>query len=302
MENIKHIERSHLHFSFLRDSKVHGIYFSSLDHFLQLYPVVSKKHSNDFYTILLFREGNGSIEINNTPLKAGPGTVCLISPFQNHSFENLAQMKGIVLYFCQDFYVEEFSFVRLLNIFSCTAQVKGNSSGQSIDLNEEEFRKVNEIIMLMQAEYAGYVPKDNSIIVLRSLLNVLLLRLSDLFDCRCDKSVKSESIFVHELSRMVDAYFINEHNLSFYTSAFNISEKQLNEICNRNFNCGLKKILTDRLMQEARKMLLATELSAAEISYKLNFEDNSYFTKVFKKETGGLTPKKFRDLHRRLIP
>jgi YesN/AraC family two-component response regulator len=55
-------------------------------------------------------------------------------------------------------------------------------------------------------------------------------------------------------------------------------------------------------MQEARKMLLSTELSAAEISYKLNFDDNSYFTKVFKKETGGLTPKKFRTLHRRLIP
>jgi AraC-like DNA-binding protein len=281
---------------------VHGIYFNSPYDILHNYPVVSKRHSNDFYTILLFTEGSGSFEVSNTTLKASSGTVCLISPFQDHSLAGLEQTKGMVLFFCQDFYVEEFSFIRLLNIFSCTSQVNGNSPGQSITLNEEEFRKINDITMLMLTEYAGYAPGDNSIIVLRSLLNVLLLRLSDQFDCRCAGSMKSESVFIHELSRMVDAYFISEHNLSFYTSAFNISEKQLNDICNRNFNCGLKKILTDRLMQEARKMLLSTELSAAEISYKLNFDDNSYFTKVFKKETGGLTPKKFRTLHRRLIP
>ncbi len=67
---------------------------------------------------------------------------------------------------------------------------------------------------------------------------------------------KSNSIFIHELSRLVDSYFINEHHIGFYSSAFNISGKQLNEICNKNFNCGLKKILKDRLMQEARKLLV----------------------------------------------
>jgi AraC-like DNA-binding protein len=100
---------------------------------------------------------------------------------------------------------------------------------------------------------------------------------------------------------MVDSYFIKEHNIGFYTSVFNISEKQLNEICNRHFNCGLKKILQDRLMQEARKLLLSSELSVAEIAYKLNFEDNSYFNKVFKSKTT-ITPKKFRELHKKFVP
>jgi len=77
--------------------------------------------------------------------------------------------------------------------------------------------------------------------------------------------------------------------------------KHMNEICHRYFNYGLKKILTDRLMQEARKLLLSTEFSVSEISYKLNFDDNSYFNKVFRKQTG-LTPKKFRDLHKGLLP
>lgn len=241
------------------------------------------------------------MRVNNNLFSVNPGTACLVSPFQTHSFENLNNTQGLVLFFCQDFYVEEFSFIRLLNIFSCTSQVGGKSLGPNIDMTDDEFSRISDVVKLMQQEYENFVPHNNSPIVLRSMLNILLLRLSDLFDCRADGSAKSESVFIHELSLMVDSYFISEHNLSFYTSAFNISEKQLNNICNKHFNCGLKKILTDRLMQEARKLLLSSELSVSEISYKLNFDDNSYFNKVFKKEIG-LTPKRFRTLHRQLVP
>lgn len=241
------------------------------------------------------------MNVNNNLFGVNPGTVCLVSPFQTHSFEDLNNARGLVLFFCQDFYVEEFSFIRLLSIFSCTSRIRGKSPGHNIDLTDDEFTRIADIVRLIQQEYENFVPQNNSSIVLRSMLNILLLRLSDLFDCRGDVSVKSESVFIHELSRIVDSYFINEHNISFYTSVFNISEKQLNEICNRHFNCGLKKILTDRLMQEARKLLLSSELSVSEISYKLNFDDNSYFNKVFKKEIG-LTPKRFRTLHRQLVP
>ncbi len=129
----------------------------------------------------------------------------------------------------------------------------------------------------------------------------MLLRLSESYDAKSENPDKSDSIFIHELSRLVDSYFINEHNIGFYTSAFNVSEKQLNDICHKSFNCGLKKILKERLMQEARKLLLYSELSVSEISYKLNFDDNSYFNKVFKKDSG-LTPKGFRDIHKKLVP
>jgi AraC-like DNA-binding protein len=63
----------------------------------------------------------------------------------------------------------------------------------------------------------------------------------------------------------------------------------------------MKKILQNRLMQEARKLLLSSDLTISEIAYKLNFEDNSYFNKVFKNKNG-LTPKRFRDIHKKLLP
>ncbi len=280
---------------------MHGIYYNSFDKYLGLYPFIKKEHYHDFYTVLLFTKGNSVIRVNNDSYPVEPQTICIIAPGQMHSFEGLEDMHGTVFFFCQDFYVEEFSFIRLLNVFSCTSQINGNISNHIIKLSDDEFCQTRDLIKLIEREYECYTPANNSSTVIRSFLNILLLKLSELYEAKSEQSNKSDSIFIHELSRLVDSYFINEHHIGFYTSAFNVSEKQLNDICNKNFNCGLKKILNDRLMQEARKLLLSSELSVSEISYKLNFDDNSYFNKVFKKQTG-LTPKRFRDVHKKLVP
>jgi AraC-like DNA-binding protein len=239
--------------------------------------------------------------VNNNSYKVQPQTICLIAPNESHSFEGLEEMEGIIFFFCQDFYVAEFSFIRLLNIFSCTSQIAGNICNPCINLSRSEFRQVHGIIKTIDQEYKNYTSLNNSQIIIRSLLNIMLLRLSEYYGAKSEKPNEGDSVLIHELSRLVDSYFIREHHIGFYTSAFNVSEKQLNDACHRHFNCGLKKILIARLMQEARRLLLSTELSVSEISYKLNFDDNSYFNKVFKKQTG-LTPKRFRDIHKKLVP
>jgi AraC-like DNA-binding protein len=251
--------------------------------------------------VILFKEGEGTIKVNNNLYPIQPQTIFLIAPGQIHSFEGLENAEGNILFFCQDFYVEEFSFLRLLNVFSCTSQLTGDICNPIINLSDKEFYLMADLIKSVEREYEDFTPSNNSSQILRSLLNIMLLKLSELYNTKSEKSNNGESVLLHELSRLVDSYFIKEHHIGFYTEAFNVSEKHLNEICKRNFNCGLKKILADRLMQEARKLLLSSELSVSQISYKLNFEDNSYFNKVFKKQTG-LTPKRFRTIHRRLVP
>jgi AraC-like DNA-binding protein len=294
-------EKPFYHFNFLRDIKVHGIYFNSLSRYLSLYPFIKKTHFHDFYSVLLFTKGNSFIRINNDDYDVKPQTICLIAPNQLHSFEGLEKVDGIIFFFCQDFYVEEFSFIRLLNEFSCTSQIDRNVCNPCISLSDGEYSPVIEIIKSVQHEYESFTPGNNSALIIRSLLNIMLLKLSELYEAKSGKSNKSDSILVHSLSHLVDSNFIQEQQIGFYTSAFNISERQLNDICNSHFSCGLKKILQDRLMQEARKLLLSSELSVAEIAYKLNFEDNSYFNKVFKNKTG-ITPKRFREMHKKLVP
>jgi AraC family transcriptional regulator, transcriptional activator of pobA len=294
-------EKSLYHFSFLRDIKVHGIYYNSFKRFLDLYCFIRKEHAYDFYSLILFTQGSGSIKIKDDIFPVKPQTLCIIGPGQLHSFEGLEDVEGIVFFFCQDFYVEEFSFVRLLNVYSYTSQTGNNICNPCIRLSDNEFAAINSEINSIHSEYELYAPTNNSAVIIRSHLNILLLKLTDLYELKSGKSNSTDSIIIHSLSHLVDSYFIKEQHLGFYTTAFNISESQLNEICNKHFNCGLKKILQNRLMQEARKLLLSSDLSVSEIAYKLNFEDNSYFNKVFKSKIG-ITPKRFRDIHKKLLP
>ena len=301
LQQYQNIEKSLYHFSFLRDIKVHGIYYNSFARYLNLYPFIKKRHFHDFYSILLFTKGKSIIRINNDAYAVQPQTICLIAPDQMHSFEGLEDVEGIIFFFCQDFYVEEFSFIRLLNVFSCTSQIDGNVCNPCITLSDNEFTPVINTINSMEHEYESYTPANNSAVIIRSLLNIMLLKLSELYEEKSGKSNKNDSTIIHSLSRLVDSCFIQEQQIGFYALAFNVTERQLNDICNKHFNCGLKQILQNRLMQEARKLLLSSELSVAEIAWKLNFEDNSYFNKVFKNKTG-LTPKRFREMHKKLIP
>ena len=294
-------ENSLYHFSFLRDIKVHGVYFNTFAKFLSLYCFIKREHAHDFYSVILFTKGNGSIIISNESYPVHPQTVCIVAPNQMHSFEGLKETEGTIFFFCQDFYVEEFSFIRLLNLFSYTSQTGPNSTNPCMLLSDNEFNPVSSVLKSIQSEYELSAASNNSAVIIRSLLNIMLLKLTELYEAKSGKSNNNDGIIIHSLSHLVDSYFIQEHNLGFYTSAFNISESQLNDICNKHFNSGLKKILQNRLMQEARKLLLSSELSVSEIAYKLNFQDNSYFNKVFKNRTG-LTPKRFRDIHKKLVP
>jgi AraC family transcriptional regulator, transcriptional activator of pobA len=301
LQQYHNTEKPLYHFSFLRDIKVHGIYFNSFEKFLNLYCFIRKEHAHDFYSIILFTRGSGSVKVNNDSYTIQPQTICIVAPNQMHSFEELENVEGTIFFFCQDFYVEEFSFIRLLNVFSYTSQTGTNVCNPCIGLTDKEYSPINNVISSIQSEYELYTPSNNSAVIIRSHLNIMLLKLSELYENKSGKSNNNDSILIHSLSHLVDSYFIKEQQLGFYTSACNISENQLNDICHKHFNCSMKKILQNRLMLEARKLLLSSDLSVSEIAYKLNFEDNSYFNKVFKSKTG-LTPKRFRDIHKKLLP
>jgi AraC-like DNA-binding protein len=52
-------------------------------------------------------------------------------------------------------------------------------------------------------------------------------------------------------------------------------------------------LIIERLILEAKRLLLFSDLSNKEVAFKLNYEDPSYFTRIFRRKTG-LTPTEFR--------
>ncbi|PTS97440.1 AraC family transcriptional regulator, partial [Pedobacter sp. HMWF019] len=72
-----------------------------------------------------------------------------------------------------------------------------------------------------------------------------------------------------------------------------ITPNHLNALCNDLLGKSAGEIIRERVILEAKRLLINLDLSVAEIAERLNFSDQSYFIKFFKKYEE-ITPEKFR--------
>jgi AraC-like DNA-binding protein len=78
-----------------------------------------------------------------------------------------------------------------------------------------------------------------------------------------------------------------------YAALLYITPHHLNAICREFLGVSTGEAIRNRIILEAKRLLVNIDLSISEVSYQLNFNDNSYFTKLFKKQVGS-TPEEFR--------
>jgi AraC family transcriptional regulator, transcriptional activator of pobA len=79
-----------------------------------------------------------------------------------------------------------------------------------------------------------------------------------------------------------------------YAELVHFSEKRLTLATTKTLGKSPKTIIDERVMLEAKRILLHTNLSIKEIGFDLGFEDPTYFIKYFRKHTGR-TPIEFRE-------
>jgi AraC-like DNA-binding protein len=96
--------------------------------------------------------------------------------------------------------------------------------------------------------------------------------------------------------KLLDLFFLSTRAVSFYAEKLNITTNHLTILCHQYFGSTATKLINDRILLEAKKML-ASGISVKETAYTLNFRDASYFSRYFKVHTK-TTPKKFVAQHR----
>lgn len=85
----------------------------------------------------------------------------------------------------------------------------------------------------------------------------------------------------------------NEKSIDAYAKELNITCVHLNRICKLVTKKTAIQVVTEYIINEAKKYLLNTNYSISEIAYFLNYNDPAYFTRIFKKITGA-SPSEFR--------
>lgn len=93
--------------------------------------------------------------------------------------------------------------------------------------------------------------------------------------------------------RYMQEHLSEEISLTVLAEEFHLSAQYISQLFKNEIGVNFLTYLTGIRMEQARKLLLSTSLSIAEISGKTGYSDYRVFTKVFKK-IEGVTPSQYR--------
>lgn len=113
------------------------------------------------------------------------------------------------------------------------------------------------------------------------------------------QKLTSSQEITSEFLRLADKNAMKNHNLAFYASKLGITIGHLTETVKDVYGLSAGELLRIRLILEAKRLLAHTNQTITEISQQLNYSDQSYFSRAFKREVGQ-TPGSFRQEFRRV--
>jgi AraC family transcriptional regulator, transcriptional activator of pobA len=96
--------------------------------------------------------------------------------------------------------------------------------------------------------------------------------------------------------RLVEVRLREGWKVSRYASELCSSTDRLHAACSESVGKAPRQILHDRLMLEAKRSLIYTTMSVAEIATDLGFADAAYFSRFFSSRSG-MSPSAYREAH-----
>ena len=248
-------------------------------------------HKHDFFFALLITKGSGTHTIDFVEYDVKPGRVFVISPGQVHDFNLSDDADGYLFFHTRSFY-DSYSSTKKVQDYPFFCSIYNSPL---ITPHNKHLQKMEGLFAEIIEEFEqNYLMKFQRIHVLIEQLYIDLTRIY-LPQKHIDSQNQNYLSKVRKLEDLIDANFIKIKSPGEYAKKMHVSEKHLNRMCKECLNKTTSDLIADRIMLEAKRQLIYTNDTIAEIAEQLGYEDHSYFSRLFKKRCGK-TPAEFAKL------
>ncbi|AIR91043.1 4-hydroxyphenylacetate catabolism regulatory protein HpaA [Pseudomonas cremoricolorata] len=158
---------------------------------------------------------------------------------------------------------------------------------------QAEARRLEWCLDALSEEFLASRPgREAALQSLTRLIVISLLRLCP--NSREASAARHEDLKIfNRFNALIEEHYLAHQPLAAYAAQMGVTEARLNDICRRIADLPSKRLVLERLMQEARRLLLFSSSSVNEICYQLGFKDPAYFSRFFSRYAG-LTPGEYR--------
>ena len=273
----------------LSEHREDDLIISRLGNYLVEHQNLVFPHRHSFYQIVFFTNGGGMHAIDFNEFAVKPFHIYFMIPGQVHSWDFDGVMDGYVVNFSSLFFQ---SFLLRPDYLDSFLFFNGTTDDGVINLSEKAGSALGILFENLVAQSG-----QNSVFredMARAILIQIFISIEQTeFLQRENSKVNSRNSLIKNFQLLVEKKFINLRLPSEYADLLNVTPNHLNALTKEHLGKQAGEIIRDRMILEAKRLLVNVDLSVSEIAYKLNFSDNSYFVKFFKKEVG-VTPDVFR--------
>ncbi|MCE6987838.1 helix-turn-helix transcriptional regulator [Dyadobacter sp. CY323] len=264
------------------------VMLSRFSNYLEEHQNLVFPHRHSFYHLVLFTEGAGTHTIDFTHFSVEPFQIYFMAPGQVHDWNFEGIPEGYVVNFSESFFR---SFLLQPDYLDTFAFFRGDGTKCVLNIRENNRE---EIVSLFERILNRNLHNDQSD---KDLIKVILLQIFLILK-QSTSSVGEHPVhvpnnIVTKFQKLVDQKFETVRSPGDYAEELNITRNHLNALCKEHLGLQAGQVIRNRLALEIKRLLINLDLSVSQIAYRLNFSDNSYFTRFFRKETGE-TPEEFR--------
>ena len=248
-------------------------------------------HRHSFYHLVYFSKGEGIHSIDFVSFPIARGQIYFMNPGQVHNWEFSGEVDGYIINFSPRFfqlflahpdYLEQFSF------FS------GHCEEQVANLSLTAQQQVTELLeKILDEVRTRKEMSTDMILVLLLQIFIIVDRVVSAERPGQDAIPRPSLLVLKNFRKLVEENFMKIRLPKEYAALLYVTPNYLNSLCQDVLGISAGEVIRERVVLEAKRLLVNAGLSITQIAYRLNFQDNSYFTRFFKKHTS-LTPEEFR--------
>lgn len=260
--------------------------FDANRHFSVKYP-----HRHDFFEVLYLSKGSGFHVIDGNKYEIKPPCVFFMSPGQAHKIEFSGDIEGFIFIFTPEFYLINQTNQNRLIEFPFFFTIRQDNPPLNL-FDEKEIKFLESLFEKGISELTK--GESYSVELLRSVLDLILTYCSTLYKTDEDLLTKGKGhIVVKKFFQLVEENYAQNLTVVEYAALMAITPNHLTQTVNQLTGKTSSQIIKSKQILEIKRLLVHTNLSVTEIAMRLNFPDQSYFTKFFKREAG-VSPLQYR--------
>lgn len=253
---------------------------------------LSKGIKEPYYHILIF-DGPSRFTIDFTNYDCRGQNLLFLSPYQFLKWNQSSSPVMLdAIQFHGDFYCIEYHKQEV----ACNGILFNNIYEQPfVSVNEETYNEVYLIVQKMKQHLAD-MESQYDVSIISTYLQLILALSSKEKQLQMNSPVKKGPGFDHitHFQNILEEHFRDSKEVAFYAGQLGLAVNTFSKKIKKHFGKSPTKLIQERIVLEAKKLLHLTHKPVKEIASELNFEDEFYFSRYFKKEVG-ISPMHFRE-------